>query len=41
MKHTGEVLGAPATGNDLDVKRIAFHYWRDGKIVEEFELLKR
>jgi len=40
MKHTGELLGAPATGNDIDIRGIAIHHWRDGKIVEEFELFE-
>src|ERR1700759_583303 len=34
MRHSGEILGAPATGNNVEIKGIAIDYWKDGKIVE-------
>ncbi len=32
--HTGELLGIPATGNEVATEGIAIHRVRDGKIVE-------
>jgi predicted ester cyclase len=32
--HAGELLGIPATGNDVETEGLAVHRIRDGKIVE-------
>lgn len=32
--HAGELLGIPATNNDVETEGIAIHRVRDGKIVE-------
>jgi predicted ester cyclase len=37
--HAGELMGAPATGNELAVSGLTISRCRDGKIVEEWELL--
>jgi len=33
-RHEGELLGIPATGNDVETEGIAIHRIRDGKIAE-------
>jgi predicted ester cyclase len=35
--HTGELLGAPATGHDVDYSGIAIYRWAQGKIIEEWD----
>ena len=35
-KHVGDVFGIKATGNDLEMKAIAIHRVRDGRIVEHW-----
>jgi steroid delta-isomerase-like uncharacterized protein len=35
-KHEGELAGIPPSGNDLDVKAVAIHRVRDGKLVEHW-----
>ena len=32
--HAGELLGIPATGNEVETEGLAVHRVRDGKIVE-------
>jgi predicted ester cyclase len=38
-KHAGELLGVPASGNDIDVTGQSFIRVRDGRIVERFQAL--
>jgi steroid delta-isomerase-like uncharacterized protein len=35
-KHEGELAGIPPTGNDLDVKAVAIHRIKDGRVVEHW-----
>lgn len=37
--HAGEILGIPATGNDVETAGIAVHRIRDGKIVEYWSVV--
>jgi steroid delta-isomerase-like uncharacterized protein len=36
--HAGELLGIPATGNEVDTQGIAVHRIADGKIVEHWQV---
>jgi steroid delta-isomerase-like uncharacterized protein len=38
-KHTGDHLGVPASGADLEVEGVAIHRIKDGKIVEHWALV--
>lgn len=38
-RHEGELAGIPPSGNELDVKAIAIHRIKDGKIVEHWSAL--
>lgn len=38
-RHTGDHLGVPASGNDLEVEGVAIHRIRDGKIAEHWALV--
>jgi steroid delta-isomerase-like uncharacterized protein len=37
--HTGEILGIPASGNDVETAGITVHRIRDGKIVEYWSVV--
>jgi steroid delta-isomerase-like uncharacterized protein len=37
--HKGEILGIPATGNEIDTAGLAVHRIRDGKIVEYWSVV--
>jgi steroid delta-isomerase-like uncharacterized protein len=38
-KHTGDHLGVPASGNDVEVEGVAIHRIQDGKITEHWALV--